>query len=134
MAVPWAKIQHFVPAEFDYPDLLDERLVLTLDVMRKRESGIIFTINSDYRPGDPRWHGKGKAVDGVMRDAKTHSPLPIYRQFVIANRYMFTGIGIYPYWTSPGVHLDVRPMSLYGRKSFWWKDRNGVYRKIEDFF
>ena len=127
---PIEGMRHFLPIEFSYPDLMDDHTLNMLDEMRDQEQGIYITINTDYRPGDPRWHGKGKALDLVIRSQATREALPLLQQFLIANRYLWTGIGVYPYWNTPGLHVDTRPMRVYGRKAFWWRDAEGKYRNI----
>lgn len=128
------RIRHFKPSEFDYPHLVDVDTLLQLEAMRTGEKRIIVTINSDYREDDTGQHGWGKALDLVIKDAKTKEPLPLVRQFLIAIRYVgWTGVGIYPGWTVPGVHVDTRPKTRFGRRALWWR-KDGVYRKIDEFF
>lgn len=125
-------LRHFKPEEFKYPDSVDDQTLLLLDHMRDHERGIYITINSDYRPGDPKWHGKGKALDIVIWDVETRKPLPLIQQFLIASRYMWTGIGVYPFWNTPGIHVDTRPMAVSGWKALWWRDKDGNYLDIRD--
>jgi len=37
------------------------------------------------------------------------------------------GIGLYPYWVIPGLHLDTRTTDLRMR---WWRDQVGTYRPL----
>lgn len=127
---PFPKLKHFKSNEFTHPELMDERTLILVDTMRDTEPGIVVTINCDFRFNDPKWHGKGKALDLVIRDAKTFQGLPLIVQFMIANRYLWTGIGLYPYWNTPGLHLDTRPITIFGRKSMWWRDKDGLYRSM----
>ena len=130
---PIEGMRHFKTKEFSYPDLMDDHTLNMLDEMRDQESGIYITINSDYRLGDPRWHGKGKALDLVIWSILTRTPLPLFQQFIIANRYMWTGIRVYPYWVVPGLHVDTRPMRVYGRKAMWMRNEDGLYVSILDW-
>jgi hypothetical protein len=133
-------VKHFKPEEFRYPDKVDDDTLLQLDAMRENEKGIYIIVTSDYRPGDPKWHGKGKALDIIMMDRLLNLPLPVIKQFLIASKYCWTGIGIYPYWTNeigkrmPGVHVDTRPMRRFGWRATWWRDRVGKYRGIDELF
>lgn len=123
----FSKIKHFSPSEFKYPHLMDETTLIQLDSMRDTLNGMIITINSDYRPGDKGWHGCGKAVDCVIRYRDTRQPVPIAIQFGIAVKFFWTGIGIYPFWNAPGLHLDTRPLHRFDRRPIWWRDKDGDY-------
>jgi uncharacterized protein YcbK (DUF882 family) len=75
-------------------------------VMERTKKDIIVT--SGYRPGDPGTHGRGQAVDIVSPGT------PLMELYLIAERFNFTGIGMYPMWTVDnsvivgGLHLDLR--------------------------
>lgn len=126
-------LRHFVASEFKYPDLMDETTLKQLDSMRDTLNDMIITINSDYRPGSKGWHGRGKAVDCVIRYRDTRQPVPIVKQFIIASRFLWGGIGFYPYWKDPGLHLDTRPMFRFDRRALWWRDQHGTYHySVED--
>lgn len=128
-------LRYFVASEFDYPDLMDDTTLIQLDKMRETLPDMIMTINSDYRPGSKGWHGRGKAVDCVIRYRATRQPVPIVRQFLIAVRFLWGGIGFYPFWPGPGLHLDTRPMTRYSRRPLWWRDAIGKYHyNIEEAF
>lgn len=58
----WGRIKHFDREEFDYPNKIFEPLLVTVDYIRDRV-GDPFFITSDYRPGDSRLHGLGRALD-----------------------------------------------------------------------
>ena len=120
-------LKHFKPEEFQYPELLDETLLIQLDSMRDSRDDIIITINCDYRPGDKGFHGIGKAIDCVIRETVSQAPWNILRQFVFANRFLWGGIGFYPFCNTPGLHLDIRPMTRFGRRPLWWRDKEGNY-------
>ena len=126
-------VRFFKPSEFSAPHMLDRTALLMLDGMRYEEGkrrDIIITINADYATtghADNSMHRFGKAFDIVIRNGKTKEPLPIEEQFLIALRSYFSGIGYYPYWKSPGLHVDNRPMTIYGRRALWMRNENGIY-------
>ena len=61
-------------------------------------------IHSSYREGDPRYHGKGEAVDIHIKG------ISLLCAYALANESgLFGGIGVYPKWNNPGLHLDMRP-------------------------
>lgn len=130
-------LQRFVRAEFDAPDMLDSRLLHMLDGMvveeTKRRPGLLFIVHSDFRPGDDGEHGMGRAVDGHFQ-LTNGVIIPVSDQFLMAIRYNFSGVGFYPCWVRPGVHVDVRPILLTGRKATWWRDQHGNDRAIEEYF
>lgn len=143
----WKKVWHFTPDEFGpEPDKLDNRLIYTLDSMRHNEdirrreagkNGIIVTINESYapRPKNPlSQHPLGYAADGVIRDAVTKEPLDVFEQFLIASEYLFTGIGLYPFWNTAGIHFDTRKQDVYQPRATWWRDEDGIYRSIDQYF
>jgi len=127
-------IKHFRPSEFDYPEKIDPFSLQLLDAMRDQEGkrrGIIITVNADfaYSGHAPNsWHYKGKAFDIVIRDARTGRPLPVMKQFIIAMHYPWGGVGFYPYWNDPGIHVDTRPLGVFQRKATWWRDEKGEYK------
>lgn len=143
--IEWDRIRHFKRSEYAHPDRMDLMAVYMMDGMRHEEdlrrrragkNGIIITLGETYalRPKNPdSQHPKGKAQDAVIRDAVTREPLDTFDQFLIASRYFWTGIGMYPFWNSPGIHVDTRPLTLYQRRSTWWRDEDGQYLAVEKY-
>ena len=87
-------------------------------------------VNSDYRANDTGEHGKGKAIDLVFYKNKL-GDVNVFEQFIFALRFNeFGGVGFYPYWKYPGIHVDTRPMENY--RALWWRDKNGIYRAGDD--
>lgn len=125
----------FSKDEFTEPDMLDTRLLYMLDSMVIEETrhipNLVFITHCDFRKNDSGEHGMYRAVDGHFES--NGKVLPVFTQFLIVLRYNFTGVGFYPYWKRPGVHADVRPILLTGRRATWWRDKDGTYRKIEDY-
>lgn len=97
------ELGHFSREEFDHPDEMSEILLLRLDAARDI-AGMPFYITSDYRPGDPKAHGRGNAVDFRL------SPVPAEingRARWIVTRALLTAsfrrIGLY----DRHIHADV---------------------------
>lgn len=143
IATNFKGIRHFSPDEFDYPDKMDPMTLQMLDSMRDIEGHrrhIIITINCDYVPRARGGHAPnsmhywGKAIDCIIRDARSGRPLPVVEQFFMALRYHWTGIGFYPYWQDPGLHLDTRTSTRFLPRALWWRDADGKYRPIEEYF
>ena len=107
-------LAHFSDKEFPFEldGAMDMRLLVLLDVARELV-GFPFIIHSSYSlKGHSRtgYHPKGQAVDGHFRDI---SPVAAYG---LLDSWWPGGLGAYPYWNSPGFHLDVGP------RRRWWKD------------
>jgi uncharacterized protein YcbK (DUF882 family) len=121
MTTDWSKVKHFKPSEFTYPDQFDPLLIYSIDALRDA-AGRSIKINSDYRPGDPGQHGLGRAVDIVI------SGLHVVDQFLLAEKTrLFAGIGIYPHWNRPGIHVDIRTLQPHEPGARWARDIAGNY-------
>ena len=116
----WSTIKHFKPEEFNYPDEFINNggfvLLQKLDEFREFVGKPII-IHSDFRPGDKGQHGKARAVDIHVKG------MHVIDQFLCAEKSgLFTGIGIYPNWNNPGLHLDIRILKegeAYHRWGCW---------------
>jgi hypothetical protein len=85
----WNSLLHLSKSQFDYPDNMQWSIVAALDQF----IGIVGSrpeILSTYRPGDPRQHGKGTAIDTAWAGA---NPLEI-NQAALDSK-LFSGIGVY---------------------------------------
>ena len=135
-------IRYFTPDEFDHPAKVDRDALSLLDAMRHTEGKlrtrpIVIVVHADYASSghSPKSrHAFGDAFDISFLDRETRKPLGVVDQFLTAIRYTWTGIGFYPYWNNPGVHVDRRPITVKGRRSLWWRDSGGNYRAVSDFF
>ena len=150
----FTRLKWFAPHEkgmegFEHVEL---DLMLRVDAMRDYEGerdGWVFIVNETYRPFNPMapftYHGfkagdeiRCKAIDGVMVDRATRRPLPLLRQWAIAERWIEGGIGLYPFWERggrpfPGLHLDTREHRPFERHARWWRDAAGNYREFYEF-
>ena len=100
----WESLKYFKPSEFRYPDEMIKRFYFLQRLDEFREFvGKPIIIHSDYRPNDRGQHGLGRAVDIHIVG------MNIIDQFLCAEKSgLFSGIGVYPCWNNPGLHLDVR--------------------------
>lgn len=125
MTTDWTKVRFFKPSEFKHPDKLDPLLIYSLDALRAA-AGKPITINSDYRDGDPGQHGFGRAVDIVIHG------LSVVDQFLIAEKTrLFSGIGIYPFWNQPGIHVDIRPLQPQEPAARWARNAAEKYVSLD---
>ena len=132
MKIDWDKVRFFKPSErwgsnhvSNEEALLrvDPILVYSLDELRRRAGRPIILSNAVRN--DKGTHGKGLAADVVI------TGLDVIDQFLLAEKSgLFTGIGIYPFWNRPGLHLDVRPKSNKKSDPRWSRLSNGHYAGI----
>lgn len=124
--IDWQKVKFFKPTEaWGNPDKLNPALVYALDALRAM-TGRKITINNAYRAGDDKEHGKGNAADIVIEG------LSVIDQLIAAERTrLFTGIGIYPYWNKPGLHVDVRDLKPGEHGARWARNEKGVYVALD---
>lgn len=131
----WTTVKHFQRAEFvKDPDRISWDVVTLLDEMREA-AGCPFIIHVAW---DDSGHEKNSthyantsdwsfAVDGHFRGWS------LLDQWLFVERYPWMGIGLYPYWEHPGVHLDLRRVGLehphLGRR--WWRDKDGTYQAFD---
>ena len=102
-------LEYFKKEEFSNPDKMDYYFVHRLDQLRKM-IGKPIVIHSSYRENDNNTHGRGEAVDCHCIG------LNVLDFFLLAEKSnLFTGIGVYPNWNNPGLHLDIR----LGSSSRW---------------
>jgi uncharacterized protein YcbK (DUF882 family) len=92
-------LRYFKVSEFDSFDRMDLDFLNMLDAFREFVGKPII-LHSDYRSNSDR-HITGKAVDMHIVG------MNCLDQLLIAERFgKFKGIGIYPSWNSPGLHID----------------------------
>ncbi|KKM83416.1 hypothetical protein LCGC14_1309670 [marine sediment metagenome] len=133
-------ILHFEPKEISGWENMEAETVKRLDTMRHLDGealGFYFLVTSAYREARPgegfSYHHHGRAIDGVMICKTTREPLPLIHQYMIASRHGWGGIGLYPHWNRPGLHLDTRIHLPYERHARWWRDERGKYRDFYEF-
>lgn len=121
--VDWSKVEFFKPSEFlGFADKMKPELVYALDRMRKI-CGRPIKINSAYRATDPgSTHSAGEAADIVIEG------LSLMDQFLLAEKMgCFRGIGLYPAWNRPGLHVDVRKLEVGEIGKRWIRDAAEQY-------
>ena len=122
----WAKVRHYAPAEWrDDPQRALPDLVYLLDDVREDvgrqviihvcwEAGGHVPESSHYATFTEYATGVDFHIEG----------LPLLDQWLFVERYAFNGIGLYPFWRTPGLHADLRRLGRdhprLGKR--WWRD------------
>lgn len=127
----WETIHFFRPEEnFGDPTRMSYQLLITLDNFRGYID-VPIIIHCGYETdghSENSYHYKGMAVDCHAKG------IDLYDFYFAATRFQFNGIGIYPWWNSPGLHLDVRPTKYLGAKSFWGSTGPNTYVGLDSKF
>ena len=112
------QIKYFSPEEnWGSPYKMSFALLKGLDALREFVSNRIL-IHCGYSKGGHTknsQHYLGKAADFHIEN------MSLINQYLAAERFMFTGIGIYPDWNNPGLHCDVRCKSNEQSQDRWVK-------------
>lgn len=108
-------IRHFSPSEFDHPEKMNPELLQRLDAFREYiKRTIIITSSTGGVHASKSQHYLGNAVDIIVPQRKGS----LMALWMIAERFNFTGIGVYPDWeynskVCGGLHLDMRPENKF---------------------
>jgi len=110
----WGTLLYLKASDFRHPDKLDISIVRALD----RFIAIVGArpqIISDYRDGDPRQHGKGRAIDTTWPGMDGQ----LINQKAIASG-LFSGIGVYVNETGEvSHHFDTRTDRTTSAPATW---------------
>ena len=102
----WNDIKYFSPEKdnFGDPFMMRPEIFYPLDRLRKYVGQPIVVHCGYEQRKTGGYHPLGLAVDIHIVD------MHVVDQFIAASRFdEFNGIGVYPYWNNPGLHLDARP-------------------------
>lgn len=122
----WKRVKFFSPKEnWGNWRKVHRDLILAIDsfrafVGRKVVIHCAFELQGHT---DGSFHGKGLAADLHVED------MHVLDMFFAATRFdEFGGIGVYPFWNNPGLHVDIRPhSSKFEPDSRWMRTKAGVY-------
>ena len=115
----WKKINNFTYKEkWGDPTQMDFRLIWRLDLFREElDHKIIVHCGYDLSGHAPKsFHKVGKAVDFHVERLSLST---VYSY--LEKMWWVGGVGVYPYWNSPGFHID---LGTYRR---WYRDENNEY-------
>jgi len=120
----WSEIKYFTKEEnWGNAEKIDTELIFALDALREFV-GHPIRIHCGYEErGGTSLHNFGKAVDCSC------AAINVVDFFLAASRFsFFSGIGIYPFWNSPGLHLDVRKDNKF--RSLWASTVKNKYQNL----
>lgn len=115
-------IRHFDPEEFTtWPGISpNERIRTTLDYMNPL-LGLKLDALREY-VGKPIIIHEGYAESGHSENSAHYfgnavdlhiEGLNLIEQYLVAERFLWGGLGLYPEWNTPGLHLDIREAGAY---------------------
>lgn len=102
--VYWPDIKHFDIDEWgEGVEHVAPKLIYRLDDLREYvgDDHPIY-IHRAYDSESKKTHGEGLAVDYHIEN------MSLMDQYLVTERFNFSGIGVYPGWNKPGIHGDVR--------------------------
>ena len=125
--VDWNKVTHFTETE-NWGDWrkIDAFLIYALDALREMVGRPIIIHNAYATTGHSpnSQHYQGKAADIHIKG------LSVLDQYIAAEKInLFNGIGVYPFWNTPGLHLDVRQ-----KPARWGRNAAGIYVNLDGKF
>lgn len=116
--IDWSRVKYFSPDEnWGDPEKMIPELIYTLDAFRKY-LGRAINVNCGWSTkghSSKSQHYIGRAAD-ISFGSSSVDLLPIY---LAAERFGFNGLGLYPDWYHPGLHLDVRVLNVNAPKHRW---------------
>lgn len=115
----WEKVRYFKPHEWGIWRSVEAELIFAVDELRDQigKKCIIHVAFATSGHSSGSAHYRGQAVD--LHFDGVH----VVDQFLAAEKLgCFGGIGIYPHWNNPGLHLDIA-----GKGRRWLRDGRGAY-------
>ena len=124
------KVKFFKPEEFAATkqlafDHINSELVLKLNVLRLY-IGAPIIVHTGYAVDGhsaKSQHYLGNAADLHIEG------MTLVAQYLVAERFGWGGMGLYPFWNNPGLHVDVRTAIPAVR---WVCNENGNYEPLTE--
>lgn len=122
----WGKLKFFDAFEFETPEEMEQEVVFLLDAIRA-VAGAPFRVHESFSLTGHETnslHKIGGAIDGHFEG------LGVIEQYLLCEQFRPAGLGFYPFWSPPGIHIDSRSLMPYQKAARWWRDAGGIYRRI----
>lgn len=125
----WTQIRYFSKDEnWGDLDLLQLELVTRLDWFREH-LGVPIHINC---AADLTGHQQGSYhYQGMAADIHCFGKVALADFALAAIKMGFNGVGVYPNWNTPGIHVDVRPSVPGKPMASWVCHRKGSYKALD---
>lgn len=125
----WNDMRYFSKSEkWGDPDKMDSKLIYQIDYMRDYIDRPVH-IHCGFEDRNAiGYHPKGLAADLHIEG------LSVFDQFILASRFGFTGIGLYPIWNNQGLHVDMRPIEIGQPRKVWGCNAPGNYVAVNKSF
>lgn len=128
MLNPWLNSKYFRRDKIAYPERTDPRLVLLMDEIRADEYIIHINRCHDPKASPTSQHRNYYCHAADIHMTSLKGPDTLFDQFIYLSRHFkITAIGVYPYWNTPGFHIDMRKVST---RKYWWRDDQGTYKPL----
>lgn len=87
-------------------------------------------IHSDWNAPDTGGHvNESQHYEGLAVDFHVNGVGLVDAWLTLERIPQVMGIGIYPFWRSPGLHADTRPVAVRAR---WWRDSKNNYLGVDE--
>lgn len=119
--------------EFLHPTQVNDGLKMALEdyltYLRMRTPGASIEITSDWNPPGEGGHvQESQHYQGLAADFHVHGVSLLDAWLALERFPKIMGVGIYPYWATPGLHADIRPTATRAR---WWRDAKQNYLGVD---
>jgi len=121
----WNRLRYFSIFEnWGDPFRMHSKLLFALDRLRAFIGyPCIIHCGTQGQHSPNSYHYKGMAVDCHFENVS------LIDQWLAAERFPeFLGIGLYPQWNNPGLHLDIRNTKMRAR----WIRLDSIYRPLDE--
>ena len=134
----WSEIRHFDRDEFkNDPDRIAWDVVLLLDEMRDAaQVPILIHVGFDSSGHVEDSSHYAKHTEYATAVDFHFVGWSLLKQWIHTEKFGWYSVGLYPFWSSPGLHVDLRRIGRdhpqMGRR--WWRDQSGVYQPLTATF
>ena len=127
----WDHLNHFNEGEkWGKPDHMDHDFLMELESYRRYVGRKIHIHCGWEKRKKFSYHD---TIPCPAADLHVEGLHPV-EMFLTASRFKFTGVGVYPWWHNPGIHLDMRPLKIGQNRAMWGSTAAWVYVRLDRDF